>query len=332
VKLFTEQGLNQAWLPQISSKNCANFRSMVGNDFKQMSAQQVLTASAQMHLRVRFIAAVASLIVFLGVGSPLSAQKTSIWTGDATANDWSDADNWDTSEDPNGGDTAIVDFPDSITLDANRTLGKFELYGETGRPISISGSSQLTVSNSLTWNHTRLVGSGSFTSSNRSTIEGLADLGGWTALLGGTNTFNADFRSNGSVTISGITDLGTSSFTGNGPYIFNGDLTKNTADASHTTVINPRNLTISGAVTATRGVIVIKPEKVDSLAGASCMTAADGRLRLTSDNVTYDGITFTNEGQMDITDEILATESSINLAGNLISDGSQPVVLGGGGE
>ena len=45
---------------------------------------------------------ITATFLFLLPIPQLGAQKTSIWTGEAADPSWSDADNWDTSEDPNG--------------------------------------------------------------------------------------------------------------------------------------------------------------------------------------------------------------------------------------
>lgn len=264
---------------------------------------------------------------------PSVAQKTSTWTGDGSDNNWTTTENWDTPEDPNGGDTAIVPQPFNLTLDANRSVSLLTLDGQTGQFVSITGGAQLTVQNGLLADNFVLNGSGTLVSSNNSVLSGVVSLNNWTTTLGGSTSMASGALTTSSVlNLPGNVTWGTATLGGTGTVNLSGDLTKNhLPDPSHSSLFNPVVLELSGTLRAESGIIVLAPDELNLSGSAEFATGAAGRLRLLSDEVTYQDITFTNAGEMDITDDILGTPGSIKIRGTAISSGSEAVELGANG-
>ncbi|MGB0743315.1 MAG: hypothetical protein ACPGSB_02210 [Opitutales bacterium] len=274
-------------------------------------------------------------IVLVGVFvvCPLLGQKTSTWDGDGSDDNWTTTQNWDTAEDPNGNDTAIVPSPFEIILDANRSVGQLDLRGQTGNFVEISGSAQLTVQNKLLWKDSVLSGAGTFISSTNSNFQGVTAFNGWSVTLSGTTTMQTGFMaSSGSVNLNGTINWGAAGLTGpTGNYTIAGTFTKNTADANHSSLFDPGSLTISGTLAAEKGIIVLQPDAFNPT-GATFATGAEGRLRLQADTVTYNNTQFLNNNQMDITDNVLGTKESIGFSGTIESTGTNPVILGTNGK
>lgn len=279
------------------------------------------------HLRILML-----LFAAIAFSSGLRAQKTSTWVGDGSDDNWTTAENWDTPEDPNGGDTAIIPSPFGIVLDANRSVSLLDLRGQTGQFIEISGSAQLSVQNGLLWKDSVLTGSGSLNSINNSVFQGVTAFNGWTVNLGGSTTMNAGLMtSSGSVTLGGTVNWGAADLAGPGTYTISGAFVKNTTDANHSSTFDPGNLILSGSLAANQGIIVLQPAAFDPT-GAQFLTGTEGRLRLVADNVVYRDAQFKNDGLMDITDQVLGTEESIRFSGMIQSIGTNPVELGTNGK
>ena len=240
------------------------------------------------------------LVPLLLCSLPCAAQKTSTWTGEGSDTNWTTTDNWDTPEDPNGGDTALVLEPFDLTLDANRSVGLLNLNGQIGNFVTVTGSSQLTVQNGMTLDEVISNGAGTLVSTNNSVLSGVVSLNNWTTTLGGTTTVGAGaVTTSATLNLNGTTNWSVADLGGSGTVNLSGTLTKNhTANPAQQSFFDPVVLNQSGTMRATSGVIVVAPTQLSLSGNPEFATDANGRVRLLADDALYENVTFNNAGQI----------------------------------
>ena len=268
--------------------------------------------------------------MFFGVGlaCSLQGQKTSIWTGNGSDDNWSTVENWSTAEDPNGNDIAIIPQPFDVRLDVDRTVGRFESRGRTAQFVTILGGVDLGVFSAAVVTNTVFEGAGTLNVRGRADLGGVVMFNGWDALLG-SPTIVHDGRVSGSgmVNFTGLTSWGEASLSGSGSVAIE-SLTKTANSNNHSSLFNPANLLLTGTLTVNRGEIVVDPGDLTISPLAIFRAGAEGRLRLIADQVVYNSVQFDNAGGIEITDTRLGTENSIRFSRSAQSVGNNPVVLG----
>lgn len=264
--------------------------------------------------------------------SSLQAQKNSLWTGEGTEpKKWTDAENWDTEEDPNGNDTAFIPENVSLTLDAKRTVGRLVLQGVTGKPVNLTSATSLTVHNRLGWNHAVLNGMGTFTGSSINAISGIADFGLWDVTLSGETTLReSNVRALRKLDMNGMVVIKEGvSISGSSDIAVNGTLVKrlDTPGNDTTSFSDPGQVvTNNGTIEVENGALVFQGE-VRNGENATYAAASGGALLFRSGSATFSGARFDNDGTMTITDSNDVPDGIIEFQGTNTASGSQPVSI-----